>query len=225
MQDLAQVHECRCCGAPIPHELLACPQCWQLLPRELKGRIVTTHRKGPTEKYVEHVRAAEAIWKDTKFWVAKAAVVIAFLVLCGVAMAQDPRDRAFLPNKDLTPGAADPALTQKVLCSKTFRTGPYRNVPLSRKNLAYKLYGIKVHKTGQYEVDHLISLEIGGSNDIKNLWPQSYTSKPWNAHIKDVLENKLHALVCSGQITLKQAQDGIATDWIEAYYQFVGSPK
>jgi len=79
------------------------------------------------------------------------------------------------------------------------------------------------HRAGEYEVDHLISLELGGSNDIANLWPQSYVSEPFNAHIKDKLENKLHALVCSGRITVETAQKAIANDWTAAYRQYVGS--
>jgi hypothetical protein len=48
-------------------------------------------------------------------------------------------------------------------------------------------YGIAAHQPGEYEIDHLISLELGGSNDIKNLWPESYRTEPWNAHVKDRL--------------------------------------
>ena len=62
---------------------------------------------------------------------------------------------------------------------------------------------------------------IGIQNDIVNLWPQSYNTKPWNAHVKDVLENKLHKMVCTGTITLDDAQRDIAADWIEAYRKYV----
>jgi hypothetical protein len=66
----------------------------------------------------------------------------------------------------------------------------------------------------------LISLELGGSNSIKNLWPQSYRTKPWNARVKDRLENRLHELVCSGQLDLATAQRDIATDWISTYKKY-----
>jgi hypothetical protein len=65
-------------------------------------------------------------------------------------------------------------------------------------------------------VDHLISLELGGSNDIKNLWPQPYYPRP-GAHEKDVLENWLHRQVCVGNITIERAQQAIAQDWYTAY--------
>jgi hypothetical protein len=75
----------------------------------------------------------------------------------------------------------------------------------------------------EYEIDHLISLELGGSNDIKNLWPESCRTEPWNARAKDKLENRLHELVCTGQILVEDAQRAIAQDWIAAYQHFVGA--
>jgi tRNA(Glu) U13 pseudouridine synthase TruD len=77
------------------------------------------------------------------------------------------------------------------------------------------------HQAGDYEVDLLISLELGGSNSIKNLWPESYRTSPWNARVKDRLENKLRSLVCSGELDLKTAQQAIASNWIEAYQKYV----
>ena len=46
-------------------------------------------------------------------------------------------------------------------------------------------------------IDHLIPLEHGGSNSIKKLWPECHRTSPWNAQVKDNLEDKLHELVCS----------------------------
>ncbi len=96
-----------------------------------------------------------------------------------------------------------------------------RHVTAQTKREVYAEYGITVHAPGDYEVDHLISLEIGGSNSIKNLWPQSYLTAPWNAHVKDALENRLHRMVCAHTIALKTAQDAIAKDWIAAYRKYV----
>ena len=119
------------------------------------------------------------------------------------------------PNPSVTPGAVLPVSTADV-CTPGY-SHKVRDVPEKVKQQAYAEYGITHHQPGEYEVDHLISLELGGSNSIKNLWPQSYKTQPWNAHIKDQLENALHADVCSGKIDMPTAQQEIATDWISAY--------
>lgn len=99
-----------------------------------------------------------------------------------------------------------------------------RDVPQAIKEQAYREYGITSRQPHEYEVDHLISLELGGSNSIKNLWPESFITEPWNAHVKDKLENKLHEMICSNQIDIKTAQHEIATDWIAAYKKYLGEP-
>ena len=68
----------------------------------------------------------------------------------------------------------------------------------------------------------MISREFGGADVVKNLWPQAYGSSPWNAHLKDKLENRLHKEVCAGHITLKQAQTMLVNDWRVAYRKYYG---
>jgi hypothetical protein len=89
------------------------------------------------------------------------------------------------------------------------------------KRQAYAEYRITEYKTGDYEVDHLISLSLGGSNSIRNLWPQSTKTTPWNSYVKDALERKLHNLVCAGQLDLKNAQSEMASNWIGAYRKYI----
>jgi hypothetical protein len=74
-----------------------------------------------------------------------------------------------------------------------------------------------------HEVDHLISLELGGSNAITNLWPEPYVGR-WGARTKDTLENRLHDLVCSGAMKLPHAQRIEAANWVAAYEKYVGTP-
>ena len=133
-----------------------------------------------------------------------------------------------VPNVKFTPGKADPALTKQVICASTFRTTTIRNVSEKTKTLVYYQYGVINHAgycagPEGCEVDHLISLELGGSNDVLNLWPQPFVGT-LNAHMKDLVENKLHTMVCNGQMPLAQAQKEISTDWVGAYKRYV-SPK
>ena len=60
-------------------------------------------------------------------------------------------------------------------------------------------------------------MELGGSNSLDNLWPQAYDTKPWNARVKDKLENHLHREVCQGKMDRSQAQDLLVGDWIDSY--------
>lgn len=122
-----------------------------------------------------------------------------------------------LPNRHLTPGATLPVTTAQV-CTPGYATKA-RHVTNRTKKQVFATYGLK--PSGAYEVDHLISLQLGGSNDRVNLWPQSYETQPLNAHTKDALENRLHALVCRGTISLETAQTAIRADWVRAYRQYV----
>jgi hypothetical protein len=74
---------------------------------------------------------------------------------------------------------------------------------------------------GAYEVDHLIPLELGGDNTIANLWPEAAEPTP-GFHEKDKVENYLHHQVCSGAMSLADAQRQIATDWIKVWKQIEG---
>ncbi len=93
-----------------------------------------------------------------------------------------------------------------------------RNVPAALKHEVYSEYGIYHHERGEYEVDHYIPLELGGSNDIANLFPEAAEPKP-GFHEKDKVENYLHAEVCAGRIPLDEAQKKIAFNWLEIYKQ------
>jgi hypothetical protein len=134
-----------------------------------------------------------------------------------VVQADRSQYASFLPNPQLTPGDTLPVTVQDICVPGYARK--VRNVPIEVKRQVYQEYGIYHHRPGEYEIDHLISLELGGSNSIKNLWPQSYITHPWNAHIKDQLENELHREVCGGEMDLAIAQHDIATDWIATYKQ------
>jgi uncharacterized protein YceK len=122
-----------------------------------------------------------------------------------------------LQDSACTPGAILSTGTKEAICKSGYAKS-VRNVPDSEKNQVYAEYGIMSHTPGQYEVDHLVSLELGGSNDISNLWPELASPTP-GFHEKDKVENYLHSQVCSGAISLQQAQIEIATNWLEVYNQ------
>lgn len=150
-------------------------------------------------------------------WVLLVCAVQGGMVTDGHA---DPAVSPLFPDAQKTPGdvlTTDP----QVVCTPGY-SKTVRNVPQSVKNQVYRQYGILQRAPKEYEIDHLISLELGGSNSIRNLWPQSYVTMPLNARVKDALEHRLHALVCAGTLTLPDAQRAIATHWTTAYEQYVG---
>ncbi len=108
----------------------------------------------------------------------------------------------------LTPGALNPNVTQSnidtTVCArgwtKTVRPPvDYTNALKVRQMRAYGLAG----DPADYQEDHLISLELGGDPyDPRNLWPEPYP----RAHEMDAIENDLNAKVCSGELSLSDAQ-------------------
>ncbi|HSW89577.1 MAG TPA: HNH endonuclease signature motif containing protein [Patescibacteria group bacterium] len=117
---------------------------------------------------------------------------------------------------ECSPGAILP-VTVAQICTSGY-AGSVRNVPESEKNAVYAEYGITTHTTGEYEIDHIVSLELGGSNDISNLFPEAAEPQP-GFHQKDIVENYLHQQVCSGVIPLPEAQYKIAHDWLSVFQQ------
>ncbi|MDX6664095.1 MAG: hypothetical protein QOG68_301 [Solirubrobacteraceae bacterium] len=125
----------------------------------------------------------------------------------------DCRVRGKRPDPRCTPGARFARATKAKVCRPGYSAG-VRNVSASTKAAVYTAYGMTRHFDGSDgEVDHLVSLELGGSNARTNLFPEAAPG----SHEKDRLENKLHAEVCNGTLGLRRAQRLIATNWVAAY--------
>jgi hypothetical protein len=123
-----------------------------------------------------------------------------------------------LPSSFLTPGAVR-KVTKEQICAADFAAS-VKPVKDSLKEEAFARYGVRLAGSKGEVLDHLVPVELGGSDDVENLWPQPAAGE-WNASQKDALEQKLHAMVCDGTITLKQAQTAIRKDWTQAYTQYV----
>ena len=129
------------------------------------------------------------------------------------------------PDRRCSPGAYYSKLTTAVICASTFRTGPIRNVPDSEKHQVEIEYGLAPHGYGStLEIDHIVSLELGGSNDVANLYPEKakLSANAPGFHVKDKLENKLHDLVCEGTMILRSVQKQIAGNWQALYKRVFG---
>jgi hypothetical protein len=115
---------------------------------------------------------------------------------------------ALHPSSSLTPGDVFVDATVDVICVPGYSAGA-RDVSASTRTSVFESYGVGGADRSKYELDHLIPLELGGSNDEKNLWPQPLSASGSDAHDKDAAENAFHAAVCSGQVDLAAAQAGI----------------
>ena len=154
-------------------------------------------------------------------------IAIALMSAAPFAFAKD----LTLPDSDLTPGVSR-ALSITVICNTKWGKDA-RHVTAAMKKQVFQNYGLSGNndpacvpdKSGRHcGVDHLISRELGGADDVKNLWPQPYGSSPWNAVMKDRVENRLHKEVCAKNISLTQARREIKTDWRAPYRRYFGEP-
>ena len=123
-----------------------------------------------------------------------------------------------LPRPDLTPGAVRRVSVEEV-CS-TRAEAPLPPVAASVVRRVFENYGADFRRAADYELDFLITPELGGTADARNLWPQPYGATRWNAYVKDELEQHFQRLVCAGEIDLSTAQREMATDWISAYRRY-----
>jgi hypothetical protein len=132
---------------------------------------------------------------------------IALMTLGFVAMTGG-YSAAAMPNRFLTPGDVaqhDVRTVCQIGDARRERAVSYRT-----RDRVYLAYGIaRGHRKGRYRIDHLVPLELGGSNRPANLWPQEFT----DSKLKDRVEDELHEAVCSGAMSLDAAQKAIARDW------------
>jgi hypothetical protein len=132
------------------------------------------------------------------------------------------------PDLACSPGAIDPRVTQEnissTICVSGYSAGVRPPVSVTNKIKTERMiaYGDTDSKSN-YELDHLVSLELGGCPDcVANLWPEPYAGTT-GAHQKDEVENYLHKQVCTGLLPLSVAQVKIANDWESVYQQIQGN--
>ena len=138
-------------------------------------------------------------------------LLLAGLALALLALALRLAERhapAVVADPVRTPGVLNPDVTQATIRTTICRSGWTRTVrPPTEYTNALKLRQLRRYRLrgppSAFQEDHLISLELGGDpTDPRNLWPEPYP----RAAAVDVVENELNAQVCSGALTLAEAQ-------------------
>jgi hypothetical protein len=118
------------------------------------------------------------------------------------------------PDPACTPGAVA-IRSADVVCRPGFVSSS-GDVSEEVRAEVYQSYNIEDPSTGSFRVDHLIPLSLGGSSELANLWPLSAAPRPGFTE-KDQLEDYLHDQVCSGSMTLADAQRQFASGWVEGW--------
>jgi hypothetical protein len=137
-----------------------------------------------------------------------ALVLVAAVVVAATGLHRGHRAVAVLADPVRTPGVLNPDVTQANIRSTICRRGWTASIrpPVSYtdelKLRQMREYG-EAGPPSEYQEDHLISLELGGDpSDPRNLWPEPYP----RAREVDRIENELNAQVCSGELSLAEAQ-------------------
>jgi hypothetical protein len=127
------------------------------------------------------------------------------------------------PNPKLTPGViAVKDLTTVCRGPKRIRglfTPSDPLISLSTQRAVFAEYQITAANQKHYGLDFLVPLQLGGANTVANIWPAS-TSHGVGFHEKQVLNIRIHELVCERAMTLDEAQKSIATDWVKLWLNF-----
>lgn len=123
----------------------------------------------------------------------------------------------------LAAGAVDPAVTQANIAT-TICTSGYTATVRPSSSYTSNLKAQQIADEGlpgsyhDYVEDHVIPLELGGApRDPANLRPQAVAQ----AAKKDVVEDRMHTLVCAGTLTLAQGQAKVL-DWVDTYDALFG---
>jgi len=156
----------------------------------------------------------------SRAWMTTKLVAIATLVSVLAAAPGGACD--VRPDENLTGGAASIRTRERIAACGHAKDNRGQ-MTRERHDEVLKRYGLPPGTHPDYEIDHLIPLCLGGSDDPSNLWPQPKRriEATWNAEAKDRLEGKICKMVCAGQINeISTAQEDFASDWITAYQKY-----
>ncbi len=180
----------------------------------------------------------KSIWESTlikRTSRTSALVVLSFVLAATLGLsacgASTYSESSGLPNLKLTPGAINPAVTQATIRSTICVVGwtatvrppvAYTNqLKYDQLHSGYNLDGDLNMK--HYEEDHIVPLEVGGNpSSTLNLFPEPRNIK-FGAYFKDQLENRIHQLVCSSQLSLHLAQRVFLVNWEKGYTKYIGA--
>jgi hypothetical protein len=192
-------------------------------PRALLNARLHSAARATPEPWLRRVEVAFLKHRQAYVY---AALIVALAGMASlfyqVKLSTSPRSALvevqLMPNSTLTPGATRPVDLAEICTPAQGERDPA--LPQEIRRSVFREYGMQNALDKDYQVDYLIAPELGGTSDLRNLWPQPYSATIWNADVKDALEDRLHELVCEQKVDLETAQHDLATDWISAYKKY-----
>jgi hypothetical protein len=183
----------------------------------LKAQLAQMSAEAPRSNWFGHARRF-----DLAVAAAACALAVFGVLLLRVLTTRQGRPlpqtvAVSIPNPRLTPGAAILSSRQAVCALANTKN---KTVSVALQKQVFEEYGIASVEPRAYEIDYLVTPALGGADDIRNLWPHSYSATAWNAGVKDDLEDRLREMVCNGSLDLTEAQKEIAQNWIAAYKKY-----
>jgi hypothetical protein len=131
------------------------------------------------------------------------------------ALAAPPHGWGSRPPLRVTPGVA--RSSRAAICPQVGAALLAAHPGRAVTSRVFAEYGVRPRFRPRYRIDLLVPADLDGTDSRRNLWPQ-----PVHAfYAKNRLERRLHALVCSGRITLGSAQRAIRRNWKRAFHRFL----
>jgi hypothetical protein len=158
-----------------------------------------------------------------------AVIVFAAATAYGAYVAPDGRTAAqlvaahVLPD-DAHPGVLNPAVGNDTLKTTICKAGWTATVrpPTSYTNKLKRAALPDGAKMADGELDHRVSLEVGGDPSAPgNLWFQTYSDR-YGARLKDRLETAVAHRICAGTMTLDEGRNALLGNWLSAYERIIG---
>jgi len=193
-------------------------------PRALLRARVSEYAKNSRRSWLEFLLRPIGTERTRYIAIGLAVLIVGAAGGYGFMSARNSNQHAapeairLVPDSQLTPGLVRPISLNEV-CTTTY-SDDTDEVPASIRQQVFSEYRVASEQSQSYGLDYLVSPQLGGTADIRNLWPEPEAQTLWNMRAKDALEDHLHELVCEGKIDLATAQRDLASNWILAYQKY-----
>jgi hypothetical protein len=152
------------------------------------------------------------------------AVVNAGAIATPSTKGQVPAGPIARPDPKATPGSVATA-DVATICKQTKQTGIFspksRLVSPANQQAVFNAYHLTPQQAKHYGLDFLVPLQLGGANAASNIWPVPL-ARGLGFHQKEVLNVRMHIVVCHGEMAIGQAQQAFESDWVKLWVLYGG---